>query len=53
MLRQADVDLRYTHDPMERNRRVLGAIKVLEWMLLENLKHEIEASGKNHHEREA
>ena len=43
LLRQAGVDLRYTPDPIERIRRALAATKVFEWMLLEQLKHEIQS----------
>ena len=45
LLRQAGVDLRYTPNPLERLRRALSAIKIMEWMLLEAMKYEIETKG--------
>lgn len=42
MLRLAGVDLRYTANRLERIRRVLAATLVFLWMVLEQLKHEIE-----------
>ena len=38
MVTRAGIDLSYTHDPIERFRRALAAIKIAEWMLLEQLK---------------
>jgi len=38
MLRQADVNLEFSKDKVERIRRALAAIKIGEWMLLEQLK---------------
>jgi hypothetical protein len=38
MVDRAGIDLRYTDDPIERVRRALAAIKIAEWMLLEELK---------------
>jgi hypothetical protein len=38
MVKRADIDLSYTDDPIERTRRALAAIKIAEWMLLEQLK---------------
>src|SRR5207245_2910954 len=38
MLRHSGVDLTYTDDRIERFRRAMAAIKVVEWMLLEGLK---------------
>ncbi len=38
-VRQSGTDLTYTDDPIERIRRALAAIKVAEWMLLEQLKN--------------
>jgi hypothetical protein len=38
MVERAGIDLRYTDDPIERVRRALAAIKIAEWMLLEQLK---------------
>jgi hypothetical protein len=35
LVRQAGIDLTYTHDVVERIRRALSAIKVAEWILLE------------------
>jgi hypothetical protein len=39
MVDRAGIDLCYTHDPIERIRRALAAIKIAEWMLLEQLKN--------------
>jgi len=39
MVDRAAIDLRYTDDPIERIRRALAAIKIAEWMLLEQLKN--------------
>jgi len=39
MVDRAGIDLRYTDDPIERVRRALAAIKIAEWMLLEQLKN--------------
>ena len=39
MVTRAGVDLTYTHDSIERVRRALAAIKIAEWMLLEQLKN--------------
>lgn len=39
MVDRAGIDLRYTEDPIERVRRALAAIKIAEWMLLEQLKN--------------
>jgi hypothetical protein len=39
MVKRADIDLSYTHDPVERIRRALAAITIAEWMLLEQLKN--------------
>jgi hypothetical protein len=39
MLDRAGIDLRYTDEPIERIRRALAAIKIAEWMLLEQLKN--------------
>jgi hypothetical protein len=39
MVDRAGIDLRYTHDSIERFRRALAAIKIAEWMLLEQLKN--------------
>lgn len=41
MVRQADIDLEFTHNNVERIRRALAAIKIAEWMLLEQLKREV------------
>ena len=38
MVKRAGIDLSYTDDPIERTRRALAAIKIAEWMLLEQLK---------------
>ena len=39
MVDRAGIDLRYTDDPIERTRRALAAIKIAEWMLLEQMKN--------------
>jgi hypothetical protein len=39
LLRQMRLDLRYTSDPVERAIRVLKAILVFAWMVLEGLQH--------------
>lgn len=39
MVDRAGIDLSYTHDPVERTMRALEAIKIAEWMLLEQLKN--------------
>ena|SRR5215469_4134983 len=39
MVDRAGIDLTYTPDPIERIRRALAAIKIAEWMLLEQLKN--------------
>jgi hypothetical protein len=39
MVDRAGIDLCYTDDPIERIRRALAAIKIAEWMLLEQLKY--------------
>ena len=39
MVDRAGIDLHYTDDPIERIRRALAAIKIAEWMLLEQLKN--------------
>ena len=39
MVERAGIDLCYTDDPVERVRRALAAIKIAEWMLLEQLKN--------------
>lgn len=40
MVRQADINLEFTPDKVERITRALKAIKIAEWMLLEQLKRE-------------
>lgn len=37
MVRQAKINLEFTADKVERIRRALAAIKIAEWMLLEQL----------------
>jgi hypothetical protein len=39
LLRQMRLDLRYTSEPVERAIRVLKAILVFAWMVLEGLQH--------------
>jgi len=41
MVERAGIDLSYTHDAIERIRRALAAIKIAEWMLLEQLKRHV------------
>lgn len=45
MVDRAGVDLCFTDDPIERARRALAAIKIAEWMLLEQLKHVTQIKG--------
>jgi len=44
-VKRAGIDLSYTHDPIERTRRALAAIKIAEWMLLEQLKNVTQPNG--------
>jgi hypothetical protein len=46
MVDRAGIDLHYTDDPIERIRRALAAIKIAEWMLLEQLKNTLFKSRK-------
>ena len=39
MVDRAGINLSYTDEPIERIRRALAAIKIAEWMLLEELKN--------------
>lgn len=48
MVDRAGIDLHYTDDPIERIRRALAAIKIAEWMLLEQLKNTLFKSRKEH-----
>ena len=48
MVDRAGIDLHYTDDPIERIRRALAAIKIAEWMLLEQLKNTLFTSRKEH-----
>jgi len=41
LLRQMRLDLRYTSEPVERAIRVLKAILVFAWMVLEGLEHAV------------
>lgn len=41
LLRQMRLDLRYTSDPVNRAIRVLKAILVFAWMVLEGLQHTV------------
>jgi len=45
MVTRAGIDLSYTQDPIERIRRALAAIKIAEWMLLEQLKRITHTQG--------
>lgn len=42
LLRQIRLDLRYTSEPIERAVRVLKAILVFAWMVLEGLQHALD-----------
>jgi hypothetical protein len=44
LARQAGLDLESTDDPIERLRRALAFIKICEWMILEQMKNEIQTS---------
>jgi hypothetical protein len=50
MVDRAGIDLRYTDNPIERVRRALAAIKIAEWMLLEQLKKTLFKSSKEYHD---
>src|SRR5215471_2318367 len=50
MVDRAGIDLRYTNDPIERIRRSLAAIKIAEWMLLEQLKNTLSKPKEQHDE---
>ena len=41
LLRQMRIELRYTSDPLERAIRVLKAMLVFAWMVLEGLQHAV------------
>jgi hypothetical protein len=45
MVKRAGIDLSYTQDPIERIRRALAAIKIAEWMLLEQWKNVNQIKG--------
>jgi hypothetical protein len=47
MAQQAGLNLEYTGDPIERIRRALSFIQICAWMLLEQMKKEIQTD----HER--
>jgi hypothetical protein len=42
LAQQAGLQLEYTDDPIERLRRALAFIKICEWMILEQMKNEIQ-----------
>ena len=50
MVDRAGIDLSYTDDPIERIRRALAAIKIAEWMLLEQLKNTLFKSKEQNDE---
>jgi hypothetical protein len=50
MVDRAGIDLRYTDDPIERFRRALAAIKIAEWMLLDQLKDTLSQTKEQHDE---
>jgi hypothetical protein len=50
MVDRAGIALRYTDDPIERIRRALAAIKIAEWMLLEQLKNTLIKQEAKRHE---
>jgi len=52
LLRQIGVDLHYTSDPVERFFRVLKAILVFTWMVLEGFQHAMR-NRKSQRERNA
>jgi hypothetical protein len=45
MVDSAGIDLRYTDDSIERFRRALAAIKIAEWILLEQMKKTSQNKG--------
>ena len=47
LLRQMRLDLRYTSDPVARAIRVLKAILVFAWMVLEGLQHDDKQSKRD------
>lgn len=51
LLRQINVDLQYTADPVERLIRVLKAILVFTWMVVEGFQHTRSKGGQ--HDRDA
>ena len=51
LLRQMRIDLRYTSDPLERAIRVLKALLVFAWMVLEGLQHAVNWRKGDQHER--
>lgn len=53
LLRQVRLDLRYTSDPVERAIRVLKAILVFAWMVLEGLQHAVNWRKGDQDERNA
>ena len=50
LLRQMRLDLRYTSEPFERAIRVLKAILVFAWMVLEGLQHAAKWRKGDEHE---
>ena len=50
MVDGAGIDLSYTGEPIERVRRALAAIKIAEWMLLEQLKNTLLKQEAKRHE---
>ena len=44
LARQAGLQLEYTDDPIERLRRALAFIRICDWMILEQMKNEIQTS---------
>jgi hypothetical protein len=55
LLNQIRLDLRYTPDPIERSLRVLKALLVFGWMVIEALHHHVAKQNRrcDEHEREA
>jgi hypothetical protein len=53
LLNQVRLDLRYTPDPVERRIRVLKAILVFAWMVIEGLHYHAVNQSRRDHERDA
>ena len=53
LLNQMRLDLRYTPDPVERSIRVLKAILIFAWMVVEGLHYHVVRQTRRDHERDA